>query len=95
MLLHAVENFKAGSERLEDAGRSLSPPPGSNWDPTPSAASSPTHPVSDWMHFRNRALRTSGEAEVAGSGFGRSLEPSHRNRPLEKADEDGRGDLGG
>ena len=50
--------------------------------------------VSDRMQFGNRTSWPSGEAELAGSGLGRSLESSPWDRPLEKADEDGRGNLG-
>ena len=90
-----MENFKAGSERPEGVGRIFSPPSRPNRGPTPSGASSPMRPVSDRMQFGNRTLWPSGEAAVVGSGLGRSLVSSPRNRPLEKADEDGRGDLGG
>ena len=44
------------------------------------------------MQFGNCNLRTSGEATVSGSG--RLLGSSPWNRLLEKAEEDGRGDLG-
>ena len=47
------------------------------------------------MQFDNRTLRPSGEASEAGSGLGRSLGSIPLNRPLEKADKDGMGDLGG
>ena len=90
-----MENIKAGSECSKGAGYILSPPHKPNQHPTTSRASTPTRPVSDWMQFSNNTLWNSGEAAVAGSGLGQPLVSSPRNRPLEKADEDGRGDLGG
>ena len=95
MLLWAVENVKSGSERPEGAGHSLLPPPGPNRDPTPSMASSLARPISNCTQFMNCTLRPLGEAEVAWYELGRSLESIPWNRPLEKAYEDGRGDLGG
>ena len=86
-----MENVKAGSECPEGADRILSPPSGPNRDPTPSGASSPTRPISDWMQFGNRTIRPSGEEEVAGSGLGRSLGSIPWNRPPENADKSGRG----
>ena len=53
------------------------------------------HVLSDWMQFRNLTPQNSGEEAVAGSGLGCSLGLIPWKRPLEKADEDGRGDLGG
>ena len=47
------------------------------------------------MQFRNLTLWPSGEAVVAGYGLGQSLGLSPQNRPLEKADDEGRGYLGG
>ena len=47
------------------------------------------------MQFGNINLRPSGEAEVTGSGSGQLLVLITWNRPPEKADEDGRGDLDG
>ena len=90
-----MENFKAKSERPKGSGRSLSPPPGTNRYPTPSGASSTTRPVYDHMQFSNCTIRTSGEAAVAGYRPGKSLVSIPRNMPFEKADEDGREDLGG
>ena len=75
-----MENVKSGSERPKGAGRSLSSPPGPNRDPTTYGDSSLTHPVSDWMHFGNCTLRTSGEAE--GSVPGSLLVLVPRNRSL-------------
>ena len=95
MLLYAMKNIKSRSERPRGARRSFSPPPGQNWDPTPSEAYSLTCPVSNRMQFGNRTLRPSGEAALAGSGLVMSLVSSPRNRPLEKLDEDVRGYLGG
>ena len=70
MLLLAMENVNAGSERPEVDGRSLSPLSGNNQDPTPSGSSSPMISVSNQMQFRNRTLRPSGEAAVTGSESG-------------------------
>ena len=95
MRLYAVENVKAGSELPEGAGRSLSPPSGLNRYPAPSGDSSPMRPVYAWMNFGNHNIRISGESEVTGSGSGRSLVSSHWNRPLEKAEKDRGGNLGG
>ena len=52
-------------------------------------------PESNRIKFDNRTIRLSGEAAVVGSGLGWSLVVIPRNRPPEKADEDGRVDLGG
>ena len=90
-----MENVKSGSESTKGSGRSLSTTSGSNWDTTPSGDSYIMHTVSDRMKFGNCTIRPSGEAAVAGYGSGRSLESSPWNRPLEKADKEGRGDLGG
>ena len=90
-----MEDVKSGSERPKGAGRSLSLPPVPNRDPTPSGDYSPTPPISNQMQFGNRTLRPSGEAAVTGSGLGCSLVLSPWNRPLEKADKDGRGGLDG
>ena len=90
-----MENVKAGSELPKDAVNSLSPPPRTNCDHTPSGASSPIFSVSYQMQFGNFTLQSSGEAAVAVFGSGRSLGSSPRNRPLEKADKDGRVYLGG
>ena len=90
-----MENFKAASERPEGAGHIFSPSPRPNWDPTPSGDSSPMRPVSDWKKFGNYTLRPSGKATLAGSGSGQSLVLSPESRTFEKADEDGRGGLGG
>ena len=51
----------------------LSLPPGMNWNPTPSRASSPTRPISNWMRFKDRTLWPSGETAVTGYGSGQSL----------------------
>ena len=95
MLLYLVVNIKSGLERREGSGHIFLPPPGPNQGPTPSGDSSPTHPISDRMQFGNRTLRPSGKAAVAGSGSVRSFLSIPWNIPLEKADEGGRGDLGG
>ena len=87
ILLYTVENV--------NAGRSLSPPPRPNSDQNLSGASYPTRTISDWINFGNHTLWPSGEAVVIGYGLGRSLVLILRKRLLEKADEDGRGDLGG
>ena len=90
-----MENVKARSELPKCAGRSFSPTSGPDRYPTPSRDSFPMRPLSYWMQFDNRTLRPSGEASEAGSGLGRSLGSIPLNRPLEKADKDGMGDLGG
>ena len=90
-----MENVKSGSEHPKGDGRSLSLLPGLNQDITPSGASSPIFSVSYQMQFGNFTLQSSGEAAVAVFGSGRSLGSSPRNRPLEKADKDGRVYLGG
>ena len=76
-------------------GCSFSPSSGTNQYPTTSGDSYPTLTVSKWVQFGNRTLRHSGEAAVAGNGSGRSLVSRPHNRLIEKADEDGRGYLGG
>ena len=95
ILLKVVGNSKSGSERPKGVGRSFSTPPGKNRDPTPSGDSSLTCPVSDQIQFGDFTIWTSGEAVVAGYGLGQSLGLSPQNRPLEKADDEGRGYLGG
>ena len=95
IILYAVENVKSGSERLKGTGRSLSLLPGPNQDPNPSGDLSPVRPVSDWIQFRNHTLRISGEAAAAINRSGRSLGLVPQNGPLQKADNYGRGDLGG
>ena len=90
-----MENFKSRSERPKGAGCSLLPPSGINHYPTPSGYFSLIHPASDRMQFGNYTLRLSWEAAVAGSGLRQSLGSIPQNRPLEKSDEGGRGDLGG
>ena len=89
-----MENVKSRPEHPKGAERGLSPPPGTNQYPTPPGVSYPMRPVSDHMQFGNHTLWPSGEAAVTGSGLGRSLGLIPRNSPLEKVDEDGRGDLG-
>ena len=88
-----MENVKAGSERPKGAGRRFSLSPEPNGDPTPPGASSQTRSVSDRIQLRNITIRPSGEAAVVGPGLRRSLVLSPSNRPLEKAEKDGRGDL--
>ena len=90
-----MENVKAISERPEGTGCSLSPPHRPNWDPTPSGDYSLTFPISNWTQFGNCTLQPSGNSAVEGSGLGRPLVSIPRNRLIEKAEEDGRGDLGG
>ena len=68
-----MENVKSESELPKGAVRSLSRPPGPNRDPTPSGDFSLTRPIYDQMKFGNCTLWPSGEAEVEGSGSGRSL----------------------
>ena len=76
-----MENFKSVSERPKCAGRSLSPPSGTNRYPTPSVDSSPMHHVSNQMHFGNSTLWTLGEVVVAWYWLGRSL----GSRPSEQS----------
>ena len=79
-----MENVKAGSESPKRSGRRFSMSPVPNGDPPTSGSSSPTRPVSGRIQFQNSNLRPSGEVAVAGSGLGRSLILSPRNRTLEK-----------
>ena len=64
---------ESGSEHPKGGGCSLSPPTGTNLDPTISRYSSPMHPVSNQMRFGNHTIRPSGGAKVRGSGSGRSV----------------------
>ena len=90
-----MENVKAISERLEGAGRSLSPPSRRNRDPNLSGTSYPMRPIYNCIQFGSRTLWTSGYVVVVGSGLRQSLGSRPRNRPIEKANMHERGDLGG
>ena len=93
ILLYADKNFKAVSERPKGAGNSLSPPPGANRDPTPSGTSFPICTISNRIQVGDLNLWPSEEAAVTGSGSGQLLRSRPRNRPHEKVDQYGRGDL--